>query len=362
MTAQSTPAVPPRPSRSPNPSSPPKDLPRVPPRPIARRYEKSVSPVRDSYAPSPLNILPNGSPPKQRSVPKPLLEEHSQRPPSVTIPSLGEEGREYEDIDVGNVSDNHSPDIHTVASDLHLYAPMPSLPQSSATAKMQAVTHTDSSHASVAGISKPASPEVSRPGTSRNRISYSESLPSSSERRSSQQLADEHGIPEIGQRVPMYPNAGDVQAPSVPPSENDSIHRGRRHHNRTRSGRDPSLPPGSYGLHGHGVNTNDRFERAWYQKHPDEFAKEEHQFPPGLGVRPDSALSSDALNKIVRSSATTGSGLGRLNSCNVLSFYTFVACVLTRPQVLLQRSLVPQRRRLDTLLRRNMLLVWLPQH
>jgi hypothetical protein len=34
----------------------------------------------------------------------------------------------------------------------------------------------------------------------------------------------------------------------------------------TRSARDSSLPPGSYGLHGHGVQHPDKFEKAWYEK------------------------------------------------------------------------------------------------
>jgi hypothetical protein len=62
------------------------------------------------------------------------------------------------------------------------------------------------------------------------------------------------------------------------------------------------------------VAPNDRFEKAWYEKHPEEYAKEEKgQYGPGVGTpRPDWALSSDDLNKIVRGSAVTGSGLGEL--------------------------------------------------
>lgn len=106
----------------------------------------------------------------------------------------------------------------------------------------------------------------------------------------------------------MYPDAGDVQAPSPGPSLEQ---RAGRQHNRTRSGREGSLPPGSYGLHGHGIPT-DNFEKAWYEKHPDEYVKEEQgQYGPGVGnPRPDWALSSDDLNKIVRNSAVNGAGLG----------------------------------------------------
>lgn len=291
-------------------------MPRIPPRP-SRRAERSVSPLRDSYAPSPLNGPPNGS----------ILHHHSpaevpQRPPSVTIPSLGEEGIEYEDLDVNNLSDGHHPtpaEMRNVGSDLKLHAPRPSLPTSSAKAKVQAVTRTDSRSAAAAGLGRAASPAAddsserpSRSLHSRASGSRADSSIGSTDRRQSF-TAEEHGIPEIGQRVPMYPNAGDVQAPSPSPYqvEHGSQRSGRSHH-RSRSGRESSLPPGSYGLHGHGVAPNDRFEKAWYEKHPEEYAKEEKgQYGPGVGTpRPDWALSSDDLNKIVRGSAVTGSGLG----------------------------------------------------
>ena len=109
----------------------------------------------------------------------------------------------------------------------------------------------------------------------------------------------------------MYPNAGDVQAPSPAPHHLEHGQRPGRSQHRALSGREASLPPGSYGLHGHGVHKNDKFEKAWYEKHPDEYAKEEQtQHAPGGTPKPDWALSSDDLNKIVRGSAVTGSGLG----------------------------------------------------
>ena len=120
--------------------------------------------------------------------------------------------------------------------------------------------------------------------------------------------------------MPMYPHAGEVQAPSPSPYLEQGSQRSSRNHNRTRSVRDSSLPPGSYGLHGHGVQHPDKFEKAWYEKHPDEFVKEEGQYGPGVGTpRPDWAMSSDDLNKIVRSSAQTGSGLGEYFEVIVLS-------------------------------------------
>ncbi|PYH89833.1 hypothetical protein BO71DRAFT_434439 [Aspergillus ellipticus CBS 707.79] len=318
MTTQTAPAIPPRPSRSPQQGLAPTsaEMPRIPPRPT-QRIERSVSPYRDSYAPSPLNDLPNGA-----SMKRTTSDDLPRRPPSVTIPSLGEEGIEYADLDVGNVSDGHQStpaETRNVGSDLKLHAPRPSLPQSSAEAKMQTVTRTDSRQAAAAGLGRPGSPlhddQSERPTRSLHSRggSRAESIASTDRRQSFHD--DEHGIPVIGQRVPMYRNAGDVQAPSPSPYAVEhqlQPQRPGRNHQRTRSGREASLPPGSYGLHGHGVPTNDKFEKAWYEKHPDEYAREEKgQYGPGVGrPRPTWALSSDDLNKIVRSSAVTGSGIG----------------------------------------------------
>ncbi|PLB52960.1 hypothetical protein P170DRAFT_350292 [Aspergillus steynii IBT 23096] len=317
MSTQTGPVIPPRPSRSPHqqglaPGS--AEIPKIPPRP-ARRFERSISPLRDSYAPSPLNEPPNGA-----SLSRTVSHDLPQRPPSVTIPSLGEEGIEYEDLDVGNASEGHNAtpaETRNVDSDLKLHAPRPSLPNASAKARVQAVTRTDSRQAVAAGIggrvASPVPDEQDRSARSLHSRTGSRAESSASADRRESFNGDEHGIPEIGQRVPMYRNAGDVQAPSPSPYQIDHAgSRSGRTHNRTRSGREASLPPGSYGLHGHGVQPNDKFEKAWYEKHPEEYVKEEHgQYGPGVGTpRPDWALSSDDLNKIVRGSAVTGAGLG----------------------------------------------------
>lgn len=180
--------------------------------------------------------------------------------------------------------------------------------------------------------------------------SRAESSTASADRRQSLN-GEEHGIPEIGQRVPMYRNAGDVQAPSPSPYQVDHTgSRSGRSHNRTRSGREASLPPGSYGLHGHGVQPNDKFEKAWYEKHPEEYVKEEQgQYGPGVGTpRPDWALSSDDLNKIVRGSAVTGAGLGKFHS-HLLDQQGGPKASLANPdaQVLLPPSPELRKKRLD---------------
>ncbi|CDM28840.1 Protein of unknown function DUF3210 [Penicillium roqueforti FM164] len=283
-------------------------MPKIPPRPGNRRSDRSASPMRDSYAPSPFNEWTGPS--MSRTVSNDL----PPRPPSVTIPSLGEEGIEYADLDPGNMSDTHHQtpaETRNVGSDLKIHAPRPSLPISSAEARVRGVTRTDSRQAAAAGLGRGVSPareELERSSRSlHSRTSGSRTgSTASNERRHSAHMGDEQGF-----RVPMYPNAGDVQAPSPSPYLEQGSQRSSRNHNRTRSARDSSLPPGSYGLHGHGVQHPDKFEKAWYEKHPDEFVKEEGKYGPGVGTpRPDWAMSSDDLNKIVRSSAQTGSGLG----------------------------------------------------
>ena len=260
-----------------------------------------------------------------------------QRPPSVSLPSLGQEGIEYADLEhqeqdtAEGAAEQSSPtQTRNVGSDLPLHAPTPSLATSSAKARIATVTRTDSSQAVAAGIGKigphPVRADDKDPQARdlQAKASFTRSGSSAStERPASIILESEHGIPEIGQRVPMHPNAGDVQAPSPSPFaqtgptgiglHNDGTQKSGRHHGRTRSGREVFHgPPGSYGLHGHGTPNNDKFEKAWYDKHPDALAREENgQYGPGIGgTRGEWALSSDDLNKIVRQTATRGAGFG----------------------------------------------------
>ncbi|MCJ1317114.1 hypothetical protein MMC15_002436 [Xylographa vitiligo] len=324
--------------------------PKVPPRPSQRRADRSQSPHRDSFARSPLNEAPfaidqgnintglhsnNGRNVSHSSVSLPA------RPPSVSLPSIGQEGNEYAELaykESGTASENGSPtQTRNVGSDLPLYAPKPSLSTSSAKARIATVTRTDSSQAAAVGIGKAATPsqgDDKDPYTRslKARESFSSTRSSvSTERPSSTQVDDEHGIPEIGQRVPMYPNAGDVQAPSPSPySQNHPSGIGfhndgnkPRHHGRRSSVKEVFLgPPGSYGLHGHGLANPDKFEKAWYDKHPDALVREESgQYGPGIGgVRGEWAMSSEDLNKIVRDTASRGAGFGTpYHFCNILT-------------------------------------------
>jgi hypothetical protein len=249
-----------------------------------------------------------------------MSRELPQRPPSVDFPTVGEEGNEYaqiqEHLNIPNLEESAPLEqTKSVAGDLPLHAPKASLPASTAKSRIQAVTRTDSHQAAAAGIGK----AVSEDHIGHNLTRASSSQPSRPTSIYSKDFADieEQGIPEIGLQIPLYPNAGDVQAPSPSPALFTSHTAGTslapqsggqtplRHHTRTKSGRDVfNGPPGSYGLHGHGVNMNDPFEKDWYQKHPDDMKKEEQgEYGPAISeTRKEWALTSDELNKLVHTS------------------------------------------------------------
>lgn len=337
----SAPQVPPRPTRALQSSMALAEFPRIPPRPGHRMPGRSRSRSRDNFPKSPLNEIPNLSR-KGGSIHSSESQytsdsdfEAPQRPPSVSLPSIGQEGTEYADIEYGkpqeasiilDTNQNEPIPSKNVGNDLPLHAPKPSFSSSTAKARVATVTRIDSSQAAAAGIGKAGTPltnESLQSPALRSKVSFSrtESV-ASTERPASAQASDsDHGIPEIGQRVPMYPDAGDVQAPSPAPLPqaappgigfyNDGMQKPGRHHSRTRSGREVFRgPPGSYGMHGHGVLHNDQFEKAWYDKHPDALVREEHgHYGPGIsGGRGEWALSSDDLNKLVRDTASRGRG------------------------------------------------------
>ena len=295
-----------------------------------------------------------------------------KRPSSIALPSeVGQEGMEYTSYDqlpeeAHGVRDNvashtssgeqtnnrtsllsHSSEIaKNVSADVPLHQPKASVPQSTASSRIATVTRTDSTQAAAAGIgqarpdddvhrmpagsgdaSTPLSRVTSRTygGEALGRAPSTDLHPlraQSSFNRSTSSLpggrppsihgADHEGIPEIGMQTPLYPHAGDVQAPSPAPTQsqhtpgigffNDGS---ARAHHRKRSSRQEFGPPGSYGMHGHGHESQDQFERAWLAKHPDEALKE--QYHPYM-LRPESALSSEQLNNLVRESTDVGFG------------------------------------------------------
>lgn len=307
---QSTPAVPPRPSRNSDKDSSNGSMPRIPARPTKKRPDRSVSPASERFAPSPLNegILAKHKPGSSRLSPhygsSDVDNDPIERSGSVPMPSVGEEGLEYSAVADELEEEREKPSstapeqTSTVAADLKLHAPKPSLPASSAIQRVAAVTRTDSDRAASFGIGRAHGEDraVSREG-----IKKKPSTSFSTASDQGQHTDDDHGIPEIGQRVPMNPHLGDVQAPSPGPSE------GGKHHKRQHSSR--GLPPGSYGLHGHGVTPQDKLEKAYYQKHPDAFQREEHT--PIHDRQNDFAMSSADLNRLVRDTASRGAGFGK---------------------------------------------------
>lgn len=280
----------------------------VPPRPAHRKIERSLSPNHDRFAPSPLNeSLLSKSPRSSVFASNGHHGEHTDRSRSVELPSVGQEGMEYaslaEDLSSSSEHASSPEQTRTVGEDLKLHAPKPSLPAVSAKQRVMAVTRTDSDRAASFGIGRPSSNDDSAAALPSNRSLKKKASTASQLSNTESHIDDEHGIPEIGQQVPMYPNAGDVQAPSPAPSATE----GKKHHTRKTSSRG-NLPPGSYGLHGHGVVPQDKLEKAYYEKHPDLLKKE--ITPHHHDRANDFSLSKEDLNKIVRETASRGSGLG----------------------------------------------------
>ncbi|KAK4190777.1 altered inheritance of mitochondria protein 21 [Podospora australis] len=304
QTAQQPPVIPPRPSRSQEKTS----IPMVPPRP-ARRFQRSISPNPDRFAPSPLNESPLHKSSSSSLHPggrNGHIGDHIPRSTSVDLPSLGEEGQEYaglaQELSSSREEEASSPEhTRTVGEDLKLHAPKPSLPAASAKQRVMAVTRTDSDRAASFGIGRPSSNDDSTHVLPSNRSLKKKASTTSQLSTTKSDVEDEHGIPEIGLQVPMYKNAGDVQAPSPAPSGPEG-----KHHKRRTSG-----PPGSYGLHGHGFVPQDKLQKAYYEKHP-ELLKKEHT-PHHYDRAQDFSMSSEDLNKIVRETVSRGSGLAVKN-------------------------------------------------
>lgn len=284
MEAPTIPVIPPRPSKSPSKeveAAP--AMPQIPARPSKKHVERSVSPNPARFAQSPLREgfskghKSTGSNDYFAGV---GTAEPIQRSPSVGMPSVGEEGMEYGALDEAVALAQTS----TVSDNLKLHAPKPSLSPETAKERVKAVTRTDSDKAASFGLGRPSS--------SRDRSSSRQGLrkkPSSTFSVASDQ--DEEGIPEIGQRVPMNRHLGDVQAPSHDAGPDAAT----KHHQRKLSSR--NLPPGSYGLHGHGSLEEDKLEKAYYEKHP-ELREKEHL---SYRDRPnDFAMSKNDLNRLVR--------------------------------------------------------------
>ena len=399
----SVPQIPLRPARSPHQQQnimADLNVPQIPPRPNRRTSQPSESPNRENFPRSPFNEPPGAPLTLTKSNQSGGLYSYSQnesnqnlpqRASTVSLPSVGQEGIEYADIDYNKDentseetgSNNESPkETRNVAGDLPLHAPKPSFSNSTAKKRVSTVTRTDSSQAAAAGIGKASTPTSANDDIDphdrnlkakvsfRTASSTSTERPGSSyERPDSAQAEDEHGIPEIGQRVPMHPDAGDVQAPSPSPFQqqfpagvgfhNSGIAKpGSKQHRRTPSGRDV-LPPGSYGMHGHGVQSVDKFEQDWYAKHPEALQKEEHgEYGPGIGGgRGEWALSSDDLNKLVRETSSKANQMATSIGHTIRSIFS-----LHDGQGPLQLTPVFLMSKLATKRLRSMRLVSVPLH
>lgn len=289
---QQQPPIPPRPSKS----GQERDQylqPKVPPRPAKR----GVSPNPDRYAPSPLNSGILGAKKHQSDSNDPI-----ERSKSVELPAVaGEEGMEYDALAEAASSSRESTtsptQTRTIDENLRIYAPKAERPASSAKERIMQVTRTDSERAASFGIGKPIT-EVPTP-SNRSMKKKASTTDGMSENEAED---DEHGIPEIGQQIPLLPNAGDVQAPSPAPGSEAA----KMGHKRKSSSR--GLPPGSYGLHGHGVAPQDKLNKEYYQKHPELLKAEHHPYQHDRVT--NFSLSSDQLNRLVRDTETNGHGVG----------------------------------------------------
>ncbi|CAK3917147.1 Hypothetical predicted protein [Lecanosticta acicola] len=337
----SIPIVPPRPQRNqPAHTSGKNDTPLLPPRP-SRNLDPS--PDREASTRSPLNAPPTAS--SNRQIRPRSSQDLPQRPPSVSLPDIGQEGAEYSSFDqlppeARAVSTSPGEQTRNVSADLPIHQPKASVPQSTATRQIQNVTGTDSTQAAAAGIgrARPAddvhklppadvaggtgsplsslttnprrAPSTDLPNALGQKASFNRSTPSlqplerTTSRTGSMHGADdyEHGIPEIGRQVPLLAMAGDVQAPS--PGQGLSQHApgigffndgsGKSH--RKRGSRQDFGDSDAYGLQ---HSTQDQFEKEWVRKHPREAAKEGYysHLP-----KPETALTSEQLNRLVHQS------------------------------------------------------------
>ncbi|KAJ0119433.1 hypothetical protein J7T55_013634 [Diaporthe amygdali] len=293
-TQQQPPAIPPRPSRG-SQDRERSELPKIPPRPIKR----GPSPNPDRYAPSPLNgglLSPTKKDQRSNSNGDPI-----DRSRSVDLPAVvGEEGMEYaalaEELASSREPSTSPTQTRAVDENMKIYAPTATMPASRAKQRIMQVTRTDSDNAAAFGIGKP-----SQDGATPSNRSLKKKASTASGEGHSEIEDEEHGIPEIGQQIPLLKHAGDVQAPSPAPGSDAA-----KAHKRKGSSR--GLPPGSYGLHGHNVAPQDKLDKEYYQKHPELLRREHH---PYQADRPtDFALSSEQLNKLVRETESTGHGVG----------------------------------------------------
>ena len=238
----SPPVVPPRPSRSTEDKA---SVPMVPPRPANKRVQRSVTPNPERFAPSPLNEAiflksPGSLQPAQNA------GSAAHHDISGELPSVGEEGKEYanlaEELPRPTRRAPSKPGLSptTLNSTPRSRLCLPPA-QSSASRPLPEPTASAPLRSALEGRAVPRIP----PPDPRTAACAERRATASQVSTAGSQVDEEHGIPEIGLQVPMYKNAGDVQAPSPAPAGAEGAK--GKHHVRKTSARG-NLPPGSYGL------------------------------------------------------------------------------------------------------------------
>lgn len=293
MSAPSAPIIPPRPSKSPSKevdaaaAPPPTAVPSIPARPAKKVAERAISPNPARFAQSPLRegFSKGHKSNHSNDYFSSLSVDPIARSASVDLPSVGQEGMEYGAIEQNaTLAAIHQTSV--VSDKLELHAPKPGLSPETAKDRVAAVTRTDSDKAASLGFGRPTS--------SRDRSSSRQGHRRQPSSTFSVHSDHEHdGIPEIGQRVPIARHLGDVQAPS-PDVDPEVV---QRHHQRRHSAR--NLPPGSYGLHGHGEHEGN-LHKAYYDKHPELRQKEHVRHHERAN---DFSMSKNDLNRLVRDTA-----------------------------------------------------------
>ncbi|POS88131.1 hypothetical protein EPUL_000513 [Erysiphe pulchra] len=275
--------------------------PKLPSRPSIKRLSRSISPNQDNYARSPLNEAPLNLDKNiagnqvSATISGRLSETEICHLPSVKLPSIGQEGTEYADVyktQDENLNKFPIDNKHT-SSSYQFDEPESNYLKSGVKLLSTEIAHTDSSKDSVMKIT-------------------SESL--GIDRQISDISKNVQGIPQIGLFVPMYPNAGDVQAPSqsrkankITATTSDDHKEEYKNESQKLNGRGQEIPSDAYGRYGHGIISQDLFDKAYYKKHPELFKKEIGCYGE---TRPEWAMSSEDLNKIVQDTASHGTGIG----------------------------------------------------
>jgi len=301
------------------------ETPQIPPRPI-KRSQDSHSPHRESFAPSPLNAIPQFNPPskEEQSLGNERPRLHG-RTSSVKLPSIGHEGDEYAALDETLLAEKEAEIVVNVPETLPMHHPTAT---SSHSTGRTSSSRSDALHNSTRSHHDEDEHGIRQSLRARASFNRTQSIRSTRSRPGSVYDTDhEEVIQEDGLSVPMYPNAGFVQAPSpqnsldshIDPSDSGTDDGHNNKHSRQSSRTFSTPPPGSYGLHGHGAGPTDQFEKAWYHKHPEELAKEqEYHYDPGHAPN-DCSLPSEDLNNLVLSTANRGLSIGIRNWYNLNS-------------------------------------------